>query len=303
MEQNQASMTAVVSAFCRAYHALYDSPKIFDDFLARDMLTDEQFEGISGHMAAGISFFHPEGAYRYPSPADALRWVMQTQIAPHLLSRSRYAEERLMEAIDAGTGQYVILGAGYDTFAYRHPALMNRIRVFEVDHPATQAAKRDRIAALGWDIPPSLTLVPVDFSCGGLAEALTGAGYDPGRPVFVSWLGVTYYLTREEILGTLRAIASVALPGSGIAFDYPDDHFFDADAPRRVRCTAAMAQGTGEPMRTALSAAELTEILSQAGFYLKEHLTPADIDVRHFAGRSDAYRAFDCIHYALAVRG
>ena len=300
MEPNKASMTALVSAYARAYHALYDEPKVFDDTLARQILTDEQFAGISGHMAQGISFFNPDEAHLYPDTASALQWVIQTQIAPHILARSRYAEDRLAEVVASGVGQYVILGAGYDTFSFRKPEALSSLRVFEVDHPATQAAKAGRIKALGWEIPSSLCFVPFDFSGEGLGQALTASGYDPAMPVFFSWLGVTYYLTRDEITRTLADISSISSPGSSIVFDYPDDGLFDENAPSRVRRMVALAAASGEPMRMALTRADLTAILDQAGYRIREHLTPADIESRYFSGRIDAYHAFENIHFIQA---
>lgn len=300
MEQNNPSMTALVAAYARAYHSLYDEPKIFDDFLARRMLTDEQFDGISRHMAQGISFFNPEEAHLYPDTASALRWVIQTQIAPHILARSRYTEDRLVESIDLGVGQYVILGAGYDTFAFRNPEALSRLRIFEVDHPATQSAKVNRIGKLDWEIPASLHFVPFDFTGEGMGQALLASGYDPAVPALFSWLGVTYYLTRDEITCTLGEVSSLSSPGSSIVFDYPDDSLFNDEAPGRVRRMVALANASGEPMRTALTLTDLKTILNQTGFSIQEHLTPADIQSRYFFGSAGAYHAFENIHFIHA---
>jgi len=303
MEPNSPSMTALVSAYARAYHALYDEPKIFDDHLARRMLTDEQFDAIGGHMAGGLSFFNPEGAHLYPDPDTALKWVIQTQIAPHILSRSRYAEERLSDAFASGAGQYVILGAGYDTFAFRNPEALT-VRVYEVDHPATQNAKVNRVGALGWDIPASLHFVPFDLAKEGLGQALLASGFDPDVPALYSWLGVVYYLDREEIVRTLGEVAAISAPGSSIVFDYPDEGIFEEDAPGRVRRMVAMADAGGEPMRAALSRADWADILERTGFSILECLTPAEVESRYFSGRTDAYHAFENIHFAQAkIRG
>ena len=145
MENNKSSMTALVSAFGRAYHSLYDNPKIFDDYLARELITDEEFTEISGYMSGGIKFFNPEKADDFSEAQEALKWVIQTQIAPTPLARARYCEEMLNNAIMIGAKQYVILGAGMDTFAYRNPDLPDKIQVFEVDHPATQQFKKSRV--------------------------------------------------------------------------------------------------------------------------------------------------------------
>ena len=134
--------------------------------------------------------------------------------------RLRYAEERLDDAIAEGVGQYVILGAGFDTFALRRPDVADRVRVFELDHPATQRAKRERLRRLGLAPPPNLAFVPVDFEVDALDAALASAGFDATRPAFFSWLGVTYYLTLEAIRETLDRIAAGAGPGSFLLLDY-----------------------------------------------------------------------------------
>src|SRR5262249_55781148 len=125
-----------------------------------------------------------------------------------------------------GVHQYVILGAGLDTFAFRRPNLAAKLQVYEVDHPVTQALKRERIAVPGWDIPPHLHFVPIDFTKESLSEALQCSPYDPAKLTFLSWLGVTYYLTREAIFSTLKDITTIAPTDSTLVFDYMDADSF-----------------------------------------------------------------------------
>lgn len=302
MKNNKESMTAIVSAFGRAYHSKYEDPKIFDDFLANQMLTKEEFENISKHMAEGINFFNPDEAHLYSDQESALNWVMQSQIAPTPLARSRYAEDMLENAIKLGVKQYIMLGAGLDTFAFRKPALLNHIKVFEVDHPATQALKLDRIKKLGWNINPSLNFIPVDFSKDNFAKNILESEYDPSELSFFSWLGVTYYLTKDEILNTLKAIVNISPKGSSVVFDYPDNNIFNPNkTTKRVRNMVELARCSGEPMKSGFEYHELESNLEEAGLLIYEHLTPGDIENMFFKKRKDNYHAFENINYALAV--
>ena len=153
---------------------------------------------------------------------------MQSNGAPAIVfSRARYTEDILEAAVrQQEVEQYVILGAGLDTFALRRPDLVARLQVFEVDHPGTQAHKRRRLREAGREHPAQLHFVAVDFSRDNLAKALKSSAYDPQASSFFSWLGATYYLTRDAAWATLRAIAQVAPPGSTVVFDYLDSEAF-----------------------------------------------------------------------------
>jgi methyltransferase (TIGR00027 family) len=300
VETKQSSMTALISAFARAYHAENDAPKIFDDSVARRLMTDEEHERIAGYMMGGLDFFAPEKKSELSDPQEALRWVVQTQLAPTPLARARYSEDMLLNAIRTGTRQYVILGAGMDTFAYRYPELSNSVQVFEVDHPATQAFKRQRVEMASLDTPPNLHYVPLDFTAGSLADGLMEAGFDCQALTFFSWLGVTYYLTKEENLATLESIANLAPRGSSVVFDYAGDGLF-ASKTKRVQNMVAMAQGAGEPMKSCYDYRELESALETTGMIVYEHLSTSDIEGRFFRGRNDYLHAFEHIAYALAV--
>lgn len=304
MENNKASMTALVSAFGRAYHSLYERPKIFDDYLVRQLITDEEFNNIAKNMAEGIKFFNPDEAHLYSEEASALKWVIQTQVAPTPLARSRFAEDSLENAMKLGIKQYVILGAGFDTFAFRRPELLDKISIFEVDHPATQELKLQRIKELGWEVHPSVKYVSMDFTKDQFVNKIIDAGYKPDELSFFSWLGVTYYLTREENLKMFNNISKISPKGSSIVFDYPDEFFMQPErTSRRAQNTVMMAKMSGEPMKTGYSYAELERDLDKAGMLIYEHLSPEDIEERYFKDREDAYHAFENVHYILAVVG
>jgi len=299
MEENKASLTALLNAYYRGYHAANDSPKIFDDILAYQILTEdgraslEQFT-MTTLQKAGLSF---------PDQESALAWVAQATSSPALiLSRAPYAENSLEKAVGQGVKQYVILGAGLDTFAFRRKELVKQLQVFEVDHPATQSYKRNRLAELGWEIPEQLHFVPVDFTKESLAEALKRSSYDPQSLTFFSWLGVTYYLTREEVFAALRDIAGIAPPGSTVIFDYLDtDAFIPRKAVPRIQFMMYSVQQVGEPMKAGFDPFKLAEELAPLGLRLNEDLSPMDIFMLYFMGRTDHYRPCEHAHFASVV--
>jgi methyltransferase (TIGR00027 family) len=300
MDATKGSLTAVVTAFIRAYHATGDGPKVFDDFMARELFTEEERRLIGSNLAQCLPLFDPELAKAGPDEDTALDVVMRQQMST-VLCRSRYAEDCLEEAVAGGAAQYVILGAGMETYALRRPDMAGRLTVFEVDHPATQAFKKSRFAERGWETPGHLRFVPFDFTEETLAEALGQADYARQRESFFSLLGVSYYLPLENLQHTLRTIAATAPPGSALVFDYFDaDAFIPEKADRRMRAIQTLVRNTGEPMHTGLAPETLTGMLRDAGFALREDLGPADLDRRYFAGRTDGLHAYDHVHLVRA---
>jgi methyltransferase (TIGR00027 family) len=299
MENNQNSMTALISAFGRAYHNENDNPVIFRDDLARRLMTDEEYKQVSGYMSGGLSFFAPEKMEKLKDPAEALCYVVQTQIAPTPLARARYCEDMLENAMRLGAEQYVILGAGMDTYAYRAES---GIRIFEVDRPGMQDFKRQKIADAGIAHSDNLCYIPADFTKDDLAAALTNAGFDTTARSFFSMLGVSCYLTKEHLQTLLTAIAALVPQGSGIVFDYADEDLFTSDV-KRVQNMIAMAEASGEPMKSCFSCAELEKLLEGSGWLIYEHLSPTEIEARYFMGRNDDLHAFEHISYVLTVSG
>lgn len=304
MDADQVSKTALGTAFMRAYHAAHDHPRIFDDFMAQDLITAEELRVIEERHLAAFQRFDPAGAASCLDRASALACWMQGGGAPAIVfSRARYSEDILESAVrQQEVKQYVILGAGMDTFALRRPDLSARLQVFEVDHPGTQAHKRRRLREVGREHPAQLHFIAVDFSRENLAEALGRSPYNPQAASFFSWLGVTYYLTREAALATLRAIATVAPPGSTVIFDYLDaEAFVPERAARRVQIMMKLVERVGEPMLTGFDPACLAADLASLGLRLQEDLSPADIEARFFEGRTDGYHACEQAHLARAT--
>jgi methyltransferase (TIGR00027 family) len=299
--ENTSSMTALIAAFGRAYHSINDSPKIFNDFLARELISDKEFQDISYHMSQGIKFFNPNWPDN-ESPEAALRWIVQNQLAPIPLPRSKYCEEMLENAIKFGVKQYVILGAGFDTLAFRRPDLMEKIDVFELDHPATQKDKLQRLKDLGWNIPESLHMVPIDFRKQDLEQVLTNSCFDNNKLSFFSWLGVTYYLKRENIFKTLKAFSNSVQKGSSIVFEYPDENMFSSKASDRAKRMVALTNASKEPMLSCFSFEELEAELDKIGLLIYEHLRPDEIEAKYFKDRTDDYHALENVNFALVVK-
>jgi methyltransferase (TIGR00027 family) len=271
MQESRPSRTANRVAMRRAAHQLLDIPKVLDDPIALPILSDESRANLS-----------KEPSFAAAMAAKYMRAFMAV--------RSRFAEDELARAVARGATQYVILGAGLDTFAYRNPFPESALRVFEVDFPATQAWKRHRLAAANISIPASLTFAPVDFEHHTLAEGLAEANFDPKRTTFFSWLGVIMYLTREAAMGTLKFIASTP-PGGGVVFDYAVPraslNFLQKMAFDRL---TARVEAAGEPFRLLFDPADLASDLRALGFTHLDDLTNAEINARYFANRKDGLR-------------
>jgi methyltransferase (TIGR00027 family) len=273
MEEEKASDTAALTAMLRAAHQLVDDePKIVSDQIAVKLVDDATRKFI----VARPTELHSPGL-SIPRAA--------------VLLRSRYAEDLLAQAVVQGADQYVILGAGLDTFAFRQPAFAWRIQIYEVDRPATQSWKRERLAVAGIAVPDNLHWTPIDFEKLTLAAALGEAGFDDSRSAFFSWLGVTQYLTLPAIDATLKVVAALPSPSTIVLSFMVPDVDLPSEEAAAARAVAENAAGTGEPWITRMSSHELTSRLTRLGFREVVHLSPEDANSRYFAGRRDGLRA------------
>ena len=263
------SRTALRVAQRRAAHQILDEPRLFDDPLALPIL--------------GL---RPE-TYAHPDPAEQTPY--ERGLRAFLAVRSRFVEDMLRAAVRQGVGQYVVLGAGLDTFGCRNP-FGDGLRVFEVDRPAVSAWKRDRLAAAGIPVPSSLGFAAMDFASQGLREELCRAGFDPAAPAFFSWLGVTQYLAPDEVLATLGAVATLPA-GSAVVFDYALAPGLMEPRLRQVYAhLARRVAAAGEPFLSSFDPAALAADLRDLGFTALDDLGAADLNARYFAGRSDGLR-------------
>ena len=270
----RASTTAILAAAIRASHLRWHQPPIVADTYAIHMITF-LWRLVATNWALNRLFVH------------RLLKLFKPVHTENIL-RLRFAEDHLREAIAAGARQYVILGAGLDSFCLRQGDLADRLRIFEVDHPASQSMKRDKLLKINDHLPANLVFTPVDFETEHLDDALTRAGYDTGVPAFFSWLGTTYYLTRDAIRDTLDRVAAVAAPGTRIALDYkyprhlvPDGGLLFAD-----KLDQFVAR-RGEPMLSMFTPDELNAEFRRAGFTELDHVSPEQQAQRYLEGRTD----------------
>jgi methyltransferase (TIGR00027 family) len=269
LQSGQPSVTAWKVALRRAAHQLADHPPVFADPLAVPILGPDGAAAIRDPRLGG------DGA-----AARALRAFMAV--------RSRLAEDRLARLYAEGVRQYLVLGAGLDTFAYRSP--WPDLQVFEVDHPATQAWKRGRLQDAGIPVPPSLTLAPVDFERQVLADELAAAGFRAEAGAMAAWLGVVPYLTEPAVFDTLGYVAGFA-PGSEVVFDFGvAKEELGLGARLAQAAIAARVAAAGEPFRCYFSPAGLSQRMRALGFSEAEVLDSAALNARYFVGRDDGLR-------------
>ena len=265
MQEGKFSKTALRVAIRRAAHQLLDQPRVLDDPLALRIIGSEAEEALRSNPKEHHAFSRAFRAF--------------------MAARSRYAEDELARAVTGGATQYVVLGAGLDTFAYRNPHA--GLRVFEVDHPATQAWKREQLRAAGIAIPPSLTFVPIDFERQTLADGLADSDFNPTAAAFFSWLGVTPYLTREACMATLSFIAKMPV-GSGVVFDFAvEPALLNAGQRQALDALSARVARYGEPFQLFFDPAKLQDELKAMGFHRTEFLQGKQLNERYFKDRKD----------------
>jgi methyltransferase (TIGR00027 family) len=265
-----ADSTAVRVALWRALHVLVDAPPhVIDD-------------------TVGLQLVDPDENWRSRPDMDP---DGTKQFRGSIVARARFVDDLVAEQAERGVRQYVIMGAGLDTFAQRRPEIASRLRVFEIDQPGHQAWKRQRLIELGFGVPEWLRFVPVDFEAGpAWWEQLAKAGFDTNQPAVVSCIGVSLYLTKDAILAMLRDVATLA-PGSTLAMSYilPLEL---ADAEERAGAHAAGrgARAAGTPFVSFFTADEMLALARKAGFRDAHPVPASELAQRYFAGRSDGLR-------------
>jgi methyltransferase (TIGR00027 family) len=264
MKPNRASETAYRAAISRAAHQLLDAPVVFHDPIALQILGPQK-----------IALIRAGGRQFESRLARGLR--------AFFAARSRFAEDELARAVQRGVRQYVILGAGLDTFAHRNPHAGLPLRVFEVDHPSTQSWKQQQLAAAGLPTPSGLTYVPVNFEDQALADPLRLAGYQADAPAFFSWLGVSMYLTPDTVMRTLQCVAGATAAGGGIVFDYITP-LAPQSLSQRLRWLALTTwlRAVGEPWRGFFKPDVLAKALKAQGFPSVVDMGADAINARYF---------------------
>jgi methyltransferase (TIGR00027 family) len=262
--------TAVRTALWRALHLEIDAPP--------HVLVDR----------VGLQLAAPEAGWR-ERPDMHPEWTRPFRAS--IVARARFVEDLVAEQIARGVDQYVILGAGLDTFVQRRPELAARVRVFEIDRPEPQAWKRQRLVELGYAIPDSLRLVPVDFEAGvAWRDQLVAAGFDREKPAVVASTGVSMYLSREANVATLREVAELAPRTTfALTFILPIELVDPAVRPGLERAVQG-ARAAGTPFLSFFTAVEMVGLARAAGFTHAEHVSAEVLTERYFAGRADGLR-------------
>jgi methyltransferase (TIGR00027 family) len=262
--------TAVRVALWRALHVEVDAPP----------------HVIEDHV--GLRLVAPDDGWRSRPDMDP---QFTSPFRAAIVARARFIEDLVVEQAGHGVGQYVILGAGLDTFAQRRPDVASRLTIFEVDQPGPQAWKRRRLVELGYGVPEWLRLVPVDFQAGGSWwNELAKAGFDAGKPAVVVSTGVSLYLSREANAATLRQVAALA-PGSTFAMTFilPIE-FADTEVRPKLELAIKGAKASGTQFISFFTPPEMLAIAREAGLRDIRHVSAADLAQRYFAGRTDGLR-------------
>jgi methyltransferase (TIGR00027 family) len=295
MLENGESMTSKICAFARAHHSYYNRDKVYDDYLAFDLLGSDEYEYFRDLIVQKL-------AEEIDNKEEIVRWntFLDEYISPIPLSRISYTEEKLLEfAKENGSCQYVICGAGLDSFAFRNEN--PNIEIFELDHPNTQQHKLQRINNMEWTIPQNVHFVPINFENQNIDETLLTAGFNLDKKTFYGILGVSYYLTLDTLKKTFDKISKISASGSHIVFDYPDDiSWKDEKSPERVRKLRILTEELGEKMTDGFNYEELEKILIDSGYKVVDYQSPKQIQEKYFSNRKDHLRAFENVHFVAA---
>ncbi len=241
------------------------------------------------------------GARAEANLPDQPKNFVAARFRAYMAARSRFAEDELAAAVSRGARQYVVLGAGLDTFAYRNP--FPDLRVFEADHPATQAWKRKRLAQVGIAVPSTMTFAPVDFDRETFDDGLRRVGFNEKAPTFFSWLGVTMYLECDVVLGTLRVIREMNA-ANGVTFDYAVPRESLGFVGRlALDAMSRKVKKAGEPFRGFFAPAALMATMRDMGYAHIEDLGSAELDARYFTGRADKLHAKGQLGRLMSARG
>ena len=299
MIDTQESITAKLCSFSRAYHSNYGKQKIFDDYLAYDLMGKDEYEEIGQLIEHDFNTaaVAPQRSFR----GESVYPKLDRYISPIPLSRIAFAEKELVKfAKKNGPCQYVICGAGMDTFAFRNGN--PDIRIFELDHPDTQRYKLERIRQLEWNIPKNVRYVSIDFAKDDMTEVLQKADFDLTLPTFFALLGVTYYLTLKVFEQTIEKISRLSRVGNQFVFDFPDQTTFSPNGVERVRRLTQITAKLGEPMQHGFTVSEIQKALFRHNFSVRIHESPETIQAHFFKNRADNQKAFENIHFILAVK-
>jgi methyltransferase (TIGR00027 family) len=306
MEDMVASITAMSTSRMRAIHTKRDPQPLFNDAWGDQLVP-------ASLLVAAIA----QASSEAPADPDSLATDELANIADdfmraspaftNVIIRARYTEDALLAAIAGGVRQYVILGAGFDSFALRIPPAAKEVTVIEIDHPATQSLKKQRMTECGLTVSDNVHFVSADLAREGLDEVLARSSFNAAEPAFFAWLGVTMYLTREANMQTLRKIAQSSLPGSQLVFSYIDQRMFEPEGAPAASLFDELEEAVkslGEPFISGFHPASLATVLDEVGLELEEDLSEFQMVERFDPAGHNAFKPADRSRVArVRVRG
>ncbi len=261
------NMTALVSAFARLYHTKNSNIKIYNDMYAEKILSEDEYNEISTNMRNGISFFNPN--YKGTNP---LKWIVNNNLAPSVLARSTFNEHHLLNEINLGLKQYVILASGYDTSSFK---VNKKLKIFELDKKEMIEDKLNRISKANLDIT-NITYIKTDFNNIWIND-LINSNYKRNEKTFCSMLGISYYLDKITFKNTIKELSNIIPKGSTILFDYPNNY-----ETKKEKLNQQLAKGTNEKMKSIYSYKDIEDIAEDSNMLIYEHLNYNDINNTYF---------------------
>lgn len=286
------NMTALVSTFARIYHIKNSNIKIYDDMYAEKIISENEYNKISETMKNGISFFNSD--YKGDNP---LKWIVNNNLAPSVIARSIFNEKHLLNEINLGLKQYIILASGYDTSGFK---VNNKLKVFELDKKEMIEDKLNRINNAKLD-NSNITYVKTDFNSNWVDD-LINSNYNLTEKTFCSMLGISYYLDKDNFKITIKELSNIIPKGSAILFDYPNIY-----ETKKEKLNRQLAKGTNEEMKSVYSYKDIEIIAEDSNMLIYEHLNHNDIDNIYFydyntLNPNDKIIAPTGVSYALLVK-
>jgi len=275
VENFAASRTALATSLMRAAHTRLDPNPLIDDTWG-DRLVPESVRATMSDQA-----------------------LLQSPAYANVITRTRYAEDALKVAVEKGVAQYVLIGAGFDSFALRRPSFAADLQIFEIDFPATQALKLERIGKCGVALPDSVHFIAADLSQESVAAALARSPFKPDRLTFFSWLGVTMYLTREANLATLKSISGCTPAASEVVFTYFDERLLEVQSAAFHEMRRRVA-ALSEPFLSGFNPETLAHDLQDCGLELIEDLNGNEVAAKYPRAGENALKCSSFSHIALA---
>jgi methyltransferase (TIGR00027 family) len=275
MKSRQRSLTAEATAAMRAMHLLYHQPVVFNDPYALH-LTNPALRRVCQNR-----FFR--WLLRRKFISESLR-----PITAQVVSRARYAEEKLEQAAAKGISQYVIISAGFDSFCLRRPDFSVGLQIYEIDHPATQQIKQKRLMETIDSSPKGVEFLAVDLEKQTIADALSDSSFLKDERVFFSWLGTIPYLSEDAVFTVLRDLASFAARGSEIVFDYSiPTYLWPLEERQALGRIMRIIGRRGEPIKSFFESDAFPDEVSRLGYHIFENISPAELNKKYFLDRSD----------------